>query len=162
MSAATFPEGIITVEIDGIRYLAQFMGRQKGFECMVCGKGGNCFTFNLFDDPESYAKGSYETWGFGANHLDHVKVIDTTAEQGEQEAKAQVTATMEMTFQGFMDMQGIQAHMDEDGTWSVVQANGKVLASKVGKVYSGYTDSAGAWDDLERDLVEAGVLIPKA
>jgi hypothetical protein len=53
MAKALFPKGIITVEINGTRHLAEYMGRQNDFECVVCRKDGNCFTFNLFKDADS-------------------------------------------------------------------------------------------------------------
>lgn len=46
-------------------FIGQYIGRQKGFECMVCGKGGNAFTFNIWHDN----RGDYETWGFGKEHM---------------------------------------------------------------------------------------------
>jgi hypothetical protein len=67
-----FPEGIIKLIYKDTEYTAQYIGRQKGFECMVCGKGGNCYTFNVFTDIENYGAGSYETWGFGAEHIKQV------------------------------------------------------------------------------------------
>ncbi|MNW42243.1 hypothetical protein D3C74_293960 [compost metagenome] len=75
MGKSLFPSGIIKVEIDGAQRLGEYMGRQDGFECVVCGKGEKCFTFNLFDNEAEYAKGNYETLGFGRNHLNYVKLI---------------------------------------------------------------------------------------
>lgn len=45
-------------------YIGQYIGRQKGFECTVCGKGSNAFTFNIWYDEKSY-----ETLGFGKEHM---------------------------------------------------------------------------------------------
>lgn len=52
-------------EADGREHKAQFIGRQSGFECCVCGKGCNAYTFNIWYDKD----GGYETWGYGADHL---------------------------------------------------------------------------------------------
>lgn len=46
-------------------HTGQYMGRQGGFECCVCGKGCKAHTFNIWYDEQ----GGYETWGFGNNHL---------------------------------------------------------------------------------------------
>lgn len=40
MPKELFPKGIIRIEVNGQEYDAEYMGRQSGFECMVCGKGG--------------------------------------------------------------------------------------------------------------------------
>ena len=48
----------------GEEHIGYYLGRQKGFECCVCGKGENCFTFNIW---HSYR--DYETWGYGKSHL---------------------------------------------------------------------------------------------
>jgi ribosomal protein L21E len=73
-----FPKGIIQVEINGMVHKAEYMGRQEGFECSVCGKGGKCYTFNiLHGDEKSYYEGNYETLGFGREHLDHVKLVES-------------------------------------------------------------------------------------
>ena len=50
---------------DGTKHIAQYIGRQGGFECCVCGKGCIAKTFNIWYD----ANGGYETWGFGPNHM---------------------------------------------------------------------------------------------
>lgn len=44
-----------------------YVGRQRGFECCVCGKGSNAYTFNIW---HSYT--DYETWGFGKEHLPNI------------------------------------------------------------------------------------------
>jgi hypothetical protein len=77
MTKKLFPKGIIRIEVDGQEYDAEYMGRQSGFECMVCGKGENCHTFNILHSTVDnyYNKSDYETWGFGRDHLDHVKLI---------------------------------------------------------------------------------------
>ena len=48
-------------------FTAQYIGRQKGFECIVCGKGGNAYTFNIW-----HSEMDYETWGFGKEHLPEI------------------------------------------------------------------------------------------
>lgn len=49
---------------DGNIYIGQYVGRQKGFECCVCGKGSNAYTFNIWNSETDY-----ETWGYGKEHL---------------------------------------------------------------------------------------------
>lgn len=44
--------------------VGQYIGRQKGFECCVCGKGSNAYTFNIWNSETDY-----ETWGYGKEHL---------------------------------------------------------------------------------------------
>ena len=48
-------------------HMGYFLGRQSGFECCVCGKGGNAYTFNIWN---SYV--DYETWGYGKEHLPQI------------------------------------------------------------------------------------------
>lgn len=55
---------------DGDIVKAQYVGRQRGFECVVCGKGSNAYTFNIWYQNGKYA--DYETWGFGANHMPEI------------------------------------------------------------------------------------------
>lgn len=70
-----FPSGVHKYIIQGDVVFADYIGRQKGFECCVCGKGCNAYTFNIIhannvDDVENaYAHDDYETWGFGSDHL---------------------------------------------------------------------------------------------
>jgi hypothetical protein len=80
-----YPKGIAKYRIDGQIVLAQYMGRQRGFECSVCGKGCNAFTFNIFhQDNGNYAndvnninQSNYETWEYGPNHIeDAVELIE--------------------------------------------------------------------------------------
>lgn len=49
---------------DGKHYIGQYVGRQKGFECCICGKGCNAYTFNIWNSETDY-----ETWGYGSEHL---------------------------------------------------------------------------------------------
>lgn len=77
MAKSLFPKGIIKIQLeDGRITLAEYAGRQKEFECVVCGKGQNCYTFNLFDSEEEYLKGQYETYGYGREHINLVKLIE--------------------------------------------------------------------------------------
>lgn len=70
-----FPSGVHKYRIQGDVVFADYIGRQKGFECCVCGKGCNAYTFNIIhanslDDVENaYSRDDYETWGFGEDHL---------------------------------------------------------------------------------------------
>jgi hypothetical protein len=45
-------------------HVGYYLGRQKGFECCVCGCGHNAFTFNIWHNTYDY-----ETWGYGKEHL---------------------------------------------------------------------------------------------
>lgn len=76
MSNSIFPKGILKIKVDGGEYLVQYVGRQNGFECCVCGRGENCYTFNIFESVESYRAGQWETWGFGRSHLNHVTLLE--------------------------------------------------------------------------------------
>ena len=78
MAQVKFLDGVHKYIINGDEEYAEYMGRQKGFECCVCGNGCNAYTFNILHGKtateaiENYKKGDYETFGFGENHLDHV------------------------------------------------------------------------------------------
>lgn len=50
--------------LDGKLHIAQYYGREKGFECCVCNKGTNAYCFNIY-----YNEDGYETWGYGKEHL---------------------------------------------------------------------------------------------
>ncbi len=52
----------------GETHIGQYMGRQREFECCVCGKGSNAFTFNLWHNKVQ----DYETWGYGEKHLPEI------------------------------------------------------------------------------------------
>lgn len=60
---------------DGREVIGQYIGRQNGFECCVCGKGCKAHEFNVFYDEEGY-----ETWGFGQDHLPEVEDLGTSDE----------------------------------------------------------------------------------
>ena len=47
MKKITFLPGVNKYEIQGETVYAEYIGRQKGFECCVCGKGCNAYTFNI-------------------------------------------------------------------------------------------------------------------
>lgn len=51
----------------GETHIGYFLGRQKGFECCVCGKGGNAYTFNIWNSNIDY-----ETWEYGKEHLPQI------------------------------------------------------------------------------------------
>lgn len=51
---------------NGEIHIGLFVGRQSGFECCVCGKGCNAFTFNIHHSTHDQ---DYETWGYGKEHL---------------------------------------------------------------------------------------------
>lgn len=58
----------------GEEHIGYFMGRQPGFECIVCGKGSNAYTFNIWNSETDY-----ETWGYGKEHLP--EIIEDLGEQ---------------------------------------------------------------------------------
>lgn len=79
MTRLYFPKGVHLYNIMGEDVFAEYMGRQKGFECAVCGKGCNAFTFNIIHaDIDNYTealkkyyeKNDFETWGFGRQHIE--------------------------------------------------------------------------------------------
>lgn len=81
-----FPKGVFEAYItykDGqtSKEFVEYMGRQEGFECSICQKGNNAYTFNILhgktkeDAVENYKIGDYETIGFGAEHLNHIKEV---------------------------------------------------------------------------------------
>lgn len=75
-----FPKGVHRYDIDGDTVFAEYMGRQQGLECIVCGKGCNAFTFNIIH-AETYEEAlenreyDYETWGFGRDHIEAAVTI---------------------------------------------------------------------------------------
>lgn len=82
---AKYPWGVARYRIEGKEVLAQYIGRQKGFECCVCGKGCNAYTFNIFhtdniEDIDPDTEQDYETWGYGPTHIDEaVELIEEYA-----------------------------------------------------------------------------------
>lgn len=77
-----YPKGVHLYTIQGEDVYAEYMGRQSGFECLVCGKGGNAFTFNIlhgntYEEAKKayYEKDDYETWGFGREHVEDAVIL---------------------------------------------------------------------------------------
>lgn len=62
-----------------------------------------------------------------------------------------------MTFKKFFESMDLKMEHCQ-GLVRIVKSNGKVLKSKVGKYYDNYASERDAYDDLEHDLVKAGVL----
>ena len=58
-------------------HIGQYVGRQSGWECCVCGKGDNAYTFNVWYVNKS-GDSDYETWGFGREHMP--KIIEDLGE----------------------------------------------------------------------------------
>lgn len=53
-------------------FVVEYVGKQDGFECCVCNKGNNAYTFNHWysiKNDEGKTCYDYETWGFGKEHL---------------------------------------------------------------------------------------------
>lgn len=71
-----FPRGVHKYIIEGKEYYAEYIGRQQGFECCVCGNGCNAFTFNILHGEtyteaiNNYNNYDYETWGYGRQHIE--------------------------------------------------------------------------------------------
>ena len=63
---------------------AQYMGQEKGFECCVCCKGNNAHCFNVFSNLGEYDNCSYETWGYGREHMPKI-LKELTREEIERE-----------------------------------------------------------------------------
>lgn len=77
------PDGIFEIiDHEGNRQFVEYIGRQQGFHCVVCGRGERCFTFNIFSGEtiEQAAEAreccKYETWGYGASHVWKLKYAD--------------------------------------------------------------------------------------
>lgn len=66
----------------GGRFVGIYMGREDGYPCMVCGKGGHAYGFNVYQgDAESPTKQEvedyisskgYETFFYGKEHMPEV------------------------------------------------------------------------------------------
>ena len=48
----------------GEEHVGQYIGREDGFECCVCGKGHRAYAFNIW-----YSEDGYETWAYGKEHM---------------------------------------------------------------------------------------------
>lgn len=59
-------------------HVGYYYGRQRGFECCVCGKGEYCHCFNIWYVSDGGKHVDYETWGYGASHLP--KIIEDLGE----------------------------------------------------------------------------------
>lgn len=52
-----------------------YMGRQAGWECVICNCGNNCKTFNILhgstieEGLTNKDRGDYETYGYGPEHF---------------------------------------------------------------------------------------------
>jgi hypothetical protein len=58
-------------------YIAQYYGREEGFECMVCNHGHNAYCFNVYYDYDMY-----QTWCYGKEHMPEiVKDLGSSREQ---------------------------------------------------------------------------------
>jgi hypothetical protein len=78
-----YQPGVKRYRICGEEVFADYIGRERGFECCVCRKGCNAYCFNILhgisldEAKTAYEKGDYETWGFGPDHLwRNVEAID--------------------------------------------------------------------------------------
>lgn len=78
-----YQSGVKLYRIQGEEVFADYMGRERGFECCVCGRGCNAYCFNILhgatreEAETAYKNGDYETWGFGPKHLDsNVELIE--------------------------------------------------------------------------------------
>ena len=54
---------------DTTEYIGKYVGRQPGFECMVCGKGHSAHCFNIYHSDDDM---DYETWAYGTEHLPEI------------------------------------------------------------------------------------------
>lgn len=82
MKRLYFPKGVHEYVIQGEQVFAEYMGRQNGFECCVCGKGCNAYTFNILHGTtyeeavdRYYNHDDYETWGFGRQHIEDAVLL---------------------------------------------------------------------------------------
>lgn len=64
----------------GTEAIGEYMGRQEEFGCCICYQGNHAYTFNIYGYPgetldnvkRRYEVGSYETWGYGKEHLPEI------------------------------------------------------------------------------------------
>lgn len=74
--------GFKTAKPDIFDFIGYYMGREEGFDCIVCGKGDNAFGFNVYQGDlehptkkqvEDYIDNiGYETFTFGKEHMPEV------------------------------------------------------------------------------------------
>ena len=71
--------------LDNKMHIAQYYGREEGFECCVCNHGNNAYCFNVYYDEDGY-----ETWSYGKEHFPEIikklgksekTIIDENVEQ---------------------------------------------------------------------------------
>ena len=63
--------------LDNEKHIAQYYGREQGFECMVCEHGNNAYCFNIY-----YGEDQYQTWCYGKEHMPQIiKVIGASDKQ---------------------------------------------------------------------------------
>lgn len=53
--------------LDNKEHIAQYYGREEGYECCVCNHGNNAYCFNIY-----YGEDQYETWAYGKEHLPQI------------------------------------------------------------------------------------------
>jgi len=68
-----------TKKPESIDFIGIFMGKEEGFDCIICDHGSNCPGFNVYQgdlehptkkDVEDYiGTGHYETFTFGWEHM---------------------------------------------------------------------------------------------
>lgn len=68
------------------KYLSQYLGQERGWECCVCNKGCNAHCFNIFDNLEKYDDCIYETWSYGREHMPTI-IKELTREEIEEMGK---------------------------------------------------------------------------
>ena len=55
---------------DNTIFIGQYMGREKHFECQVCGGGHNAHCFNLYHTKGEWSE--YECFSYGTEHLPEI------------------------------------------------------------------------------------------
>ena len=63
--------------LDNKAHIAQYYGREQGFECMICEHGRNAYCFNIYYDEDQY-----QTWNYGKEHMP--KIIKNLGASDEQ------------------------------------------------------------------------------
>jgi len=63
--------------LDNEEHIAQYYGREEGFECCVCNKGNKAYCFNTYYDYDAY-----QTWSYGKEHMPQIiKSLGSSKEQ---------------------------------------------------------------------------------